>query len=489
MQSPRKIITSILLIGAIFIISGCVTSGQGELPTPTPIPTPIVPTKPTYEVKTGEINNELQFTGRIAPVVEEELFFRVDGRVRNVYVKKGDPVTAGMVLADLEYLDNLERQYAADQLSLRRAEIYAENAQYYLDLFKASANSPELQEAYARQALAIAEKAVADAERAYGLTQSTASQADIDAAFAQTILAEQALERAREAFGPHQNKPEDNLSRAQAQSVLSAAQQNYDAAVRNYNGMANTSSPEEQGVAASHLATALAQLADAQAKLEMVVAGFGYHQELSLKENEVELAQISLKEAQLGLADLEQSIADARLTAPFDGKVFSLGLAGGRTVEAYRGYAVIADMNSLEISADLTSADTSNLEAGMQVTVVLANRPGEEFSGFIRRLPYLGTTSTSAEDEDKSTRIAMDIDPLEVGLEVGDLMRVTVTLEHKENVLWLPPQAIRTFEGRNFVVIQDGEFQARVDVKIGIEGEDRVEILEGLQEGQIVIGP
>jgi multidrug efflux pump subunit AcrA (membrane-fusion protein) len=67
---------------------------------------------------------------------------------------------------------------------------------------------------------------------------------------------------------------------------------------------------------------------------------------------------------------------------------------------------------------------------------------------------------------------------------------VNVVLERKDDVLWLPPQAIRTFEGRKFVVVQEeGEAQRRVDVKVGIESEDRVEIEEGLTEGQVVIGP
>jgi macrolide-specific efflux system membrane fusion protein len=39
------------------------------------------------------------------------------------------------------------------------------------------------------------------------------------------------------------------------------------------------------------------------------------------------------------------------------------------------------------------------------------------------------------------------------------------------------------------VVIQEGEAQRRVDVKVGITGEDRVEILEGLKEGQVVVAP
>jgi RND family efflux transporter MFP subunit len=488
MQRTPKTFAIGLFLGVLFFVSGCNTTQNEEVATPTPIPTPIVPTKPTYEVRSGEITHELQFNARVAPETEEELFFRSSGRIRNVYVEKGQLVTKGTVLADLEILDNWERQYQSDKLALRRAEIYAENSEFNLALFKLGVASPELQEASARLQLAEAEKAVADAERAFNITQSTASQADIDAAYAQTILAKEDLEKAQDAFIPYENKPEDNLLRAQLQSQLSSAQQSYNQAIRNYNAMIGTSSKSEQEVASARLVDARAQLADAQQKLDLVLSGTGTQMEISLRENDVELSQIALEESQLGIQDLEKTIADAQLIAPFDGTVLSLGVTDGKGVEAYNIYAVVADLTLLEISADLSSSDTIDLEEGMMVTAVLANRPGEKYSGIIRRLPYFGA-STSGEDDDKTTRIALDINLDEAGLEVGDLMRITVILEQKDNVLWLPPQAIRTFEGREFVVVQEGEYQARVDVKIGIEAEDRVEILEGLEEGQVVIGP
>jgi multidrug efflux pump subunit AcrA (membrane-fusion protein) len=75
-----------------------------------------------------------------------------------------------------------------------------------------------------------------------------------------------------------------------------------------------------------------------------------------------------------------------------------------------------------------------------------------------------------------------------VEMEVGELATVLITLEKKDNALWLPPAALRAFQGRDFVVIQDGSVQRRVDVKLGIKGEDRVEVLDGVQEGQVVIG-
>lgn len=489
MKLYKIMLGGILIILVILVVSGCRSATTAEIATPTPIPTPIVPTKPTYQVQRGEITKVLQFNGRIAPIAEESVFFRTSGRIRNVYVEKEEKVSTGKILADLEYLDNLERQYESDKLSLRRAEINVENAQLHFELFQLSSYSPELEAALAQQAFAEAEKALADAERAYLTTQTTANQADIDAAYAQVILSEQALTKARETFEPYANKPEDNLIRAQLQSRLSAAQRSYDIAVRNYNGLSGTSNPYEQAVAAARFETAKAQLNYAKQKLDRVLTGEGIDQELALKENDIKLAQIALEEAKLGIQDLEQSIMDARLTAPIDGNVFSLGVTAGKAVDAYAIYAVIADLTQLEISADLTAEDTLELEEGMLITATLANRPGDKYTGSIRKLPYFGTTSTSGEDVDRTTRITLDINPIELGLEVGDLLRITVVLEQKDSVLWIPPQAIRTFEGREFVVIQDGDIQARVDVKIGIEAEDRVEILEGLEEGQIVIGP
>jgi HlyD family secretion protein len=357
-------------------------------------------------------------------------------------------------------------------------------------LYKQSKPSPEMVLAQAAKDLADAQQAVEKAERALGITQSTASQANIDAAYAQVILAEQALDRARDNFEPYANKPENNLTRAQLQAALSAAEQSYESAVNRYNAMTGTSGQAAQDLAAADLAVAQAQLLDMQAEWERVQSNpvpKGYAEELALKENELELAQIAYEETSIGVSDIEAAIADSRLVAPFDGVVTSMRVTDGRAVEAFKEYAVVSDLTQLDLSANLTSEEMQNLEEGMPVTAVLSSRPSETFSGVIRYLPY-GLT-VDATDDEKTTRIMLDVDPGEAGLSEGDLMRVTVVLEQKDDVLWLPPQAIRIFEGRRFVVVQEDGFQQRVDVKIGIEGEDRVEIEDGLIEGQIVVSP
>ena len=66
-------------------------------------------------------SRRLQVTGRIVPVTEQELFFRTNGRVKNVHVKRNDTVTEGQVLADLE-MPELERQLERPSSILNRAK-------------------------------------------------------------------------------------------------------------------------------------------------------------------------------------------------------------------------------------------------------------------------------------------------------------------------------------------------------------------------------
>jgi multidrug efflux pump subunit AcrA (membrane-fusion protein) len=131
------LIVPALLVTAI--VSGCALLPTArsqrvadEAPTPTPIPTAIVPRKPTYTVEKGEVVKELTFSGRISPVVEEALFFRSNGRVRSVFVKRNEMVTKGTLIAELE-IDVLERELAAAQLQFEQAATLLEAAQRELE--------------------------------------------------------------------------------------------------------------------------------------------------------------------------------------------------------------------------------------------------------------------------------------------------------------------------------------------------------------------
>ncbi len=395
----EKIVKVLTLLVTAVVFSGCsllpanrTERAAAEAATPTPIPTPVVPVKPTYQVQRGEIVNEITFSGRISPVVEEGLFFRAAGRVRSVFVKRNEMVTKDQVIAELE-IDGLERELNTAQLTLERAQV----------------------------TLGSAERDLA---------------ADVRIA-------------------------QINLEKAQIR----------------FNSLQGQAAPDAEAVALQEKEVEIAQIAVDRLIEEGVSP---------LLENDVERATYDVTK-------LQAEIAEAQIIAPFDGQLLSVSLTPGQAVEAFRPVVTVADISTLEVSADLLSNQMQELAENMTVGVVLVSRPGVVLNGSIRQLPYPygsgGGTATTVEDQDKSTRFTLDESAADAGFAMGDLVRITVELERKDNVLWVPPQAVRVFDGRRFAVLIDGETRRRVDVKAGIETQDRIEIEEGLEEGQVIEGP
>jgi RND family efflux transporter MFP subunit len=443
-----KLIAALLV--TVIAMTGCSRGASREEATPTPVPTPIVPTKPTYVVQRGEVVKTLEFSGRVSPVVEEELFFRTGGYVAHVYVTRNQEVKAGDILAELEITDLLN-QLAQAQANLRATQM-------------------------------ASERQVAEAEANLRTAELRLAQARAQDNDSQVTVAEVNLERARQA--------------------LADAQEEYDKA------LSRTWEPDQVRESyARWLRDAELNLRVAEASYQAALQAREAHKyEIQILQLNVEQARRRLEEIQAGL-DIEQArltvqrleaqVADARIVAPFDGVVLSLNLAEGRLVDAYRVVMSVADPTQLEVSVNLDQKQMADLVEGMAATAELTSRPGETIPATIRRLPYpygrggrtTRGTGTAVSQEDTSTRIKLD-SGFRGEYKLGDLVRVTVVLERKADVLWLPPQAIRTFEGRKFVVVQEpGGAQRRVDVKIGIESEDRVEIEEGLTEGQVVVSP
>ena len=176
----RRLSITLLLLTLAILLTGCASLFgrpiQEEAPTPTPIPTPIVPEKPSYVVQRGKVVHQLDFTGRISPVEETAFYFKAGGYVKRVLVDEGDWVQAGDLLAELE-IDDLLKQMAQAEVSLNSAQLRMGEAEKAL----------ERQIAQAEASLKSAQLNLDQAEEA--LEQQIA-QAELDLTVAQTRLAE-----------------------------------------------------------------------------------------------------------------------------------------------------------------------------------------------------------------------------------------------------------------------------------------------------------
>jgi multidrug efflux pump subunit AcrA (membrane-fusion protein) len=422
-------------------------------PTPTPLPTAVVPEKPTYTVQRGEVVDSLTFTGRVSPIEEAELYFRTDGRVLQVYVQRGDAVQAGDVLAELD-VSALRRQLAQAELALAAAEtdLQSAEAQRAYELARARLNL-ELEQ--------IAQQKLQDYD----------PDADLAVAEAELEQATVDLQQAQSRYDAVADRPDIGM-RPEAEALQQAtlayarAKAAYDRAV------------EQVGQHAYDVRSQQKRVALARLEVERLEAGV-----------DPRLEQAVAK-AELDMADLQAQITDTLILAPFDGEVVAVNTAAGKAVEGYKPVLVVADPSELEVTAELSAEEMRRLSEGQAVTAVPVEYPGQELVGSIHSMPYpygSGGSVTGLEEEDRATHLAVEF--RDVDVEPGDLVRVTVVLERKEDALWLPPAAIRTFEGRQFVVVQEGAGQRRVDVTLGIDSDERVEIVDGLEEGDVVVGP
>ena len=422
-------------------------------PTPTPLPTAIVPEKPTYTVQRGAVVESLNFTGRVSPVEEAELYFRTDGRVLQVYVERGDAVQAADLLADLD-VSALRRQLAQAKLVLATAQTDLETA-----------------EAQRAHELARARLNLDLEQIALQKLQAYDPAADLAVAEAELKQVEVDLHRAQSRYDAVSDRPDIGMrpeaeALQQATLAFARAQAAYDRAVKQAGQHAyDVQSQQKRGE--------LARL-----EVRRLDAGVA-----------PQLEQVVTK-AELDLADLQAQITDTLILAPFDGKVMAVNTAAGKVVEGFKPVLVVANPSELEVTAEPTAEQMRRLSEGQAITIVPVEYPGQELPGFISSLPYpygSGGSAVDLQEEDQITHIDADFGDFDV--KAGDLVHVTVVLERKEDALWLPPAAIRTFEGRKFVVIQEGTGQRRVDVLLGIKSEDRVEIVDGLEKGDIVVGP
>lgn len=206
--------------------------------------------------------------------------------------------------------------------------------------------------------------------------------------------------------------------------------------------------------------------------------------------------------AELERLDEEIQLAEAELEvrsviATEDGTILALNMSSGQSVSVERPIAVIGEMggaDDLSVAAVLRSDDLEKLSEGMAVSLSFVSQPDQIYPGTLVRLPYphgVGGTQLGFDDADQAVRILPDDLSLFNRFNTGERVTVSVVVAQNEAALWLPPQAIREFSGRTFIVVQDGPRQQRIDITPGLRGEGRVEVIGPplLQAGVEVVGP
>jgi len=485
---------NLALLAVLLVTSGCsVVGGAGkDVPTPTPIPPPPIPEKPTYIVQRGTVVDSLSFTGRVAPAIEQELFFRTNGRVKTVYAQRNDLVEAGAVLAELEN-DDLLRQLQQQNIELEAAELNLrlaqEARQFQVDKAQINLDIRRLQLRKSEEQLKGLNNDIEVAKINLRRATEGPSPEELAIARAQLGQAENNLwgaQISRDAACGRGKGPDCDRAQASVQAAEDAVRIQR---IR-YEQLQKALTPDDLLILQADYERYLQRRKEAQIDIEI------QKQNIVLAELEIQKLvedvdpQLvkAVERAKLSVERLEAQVADTRVSSTISGKVTSVSAYEGREVQAYRPVFVVADEKGLIVTAEPMSSQLQRLAEGMAAAIILSAYPGKELPAQIVQLPYPYGRGGGATVEQADKRTHITFDPQDLDLQAGDLVKVIVTLERKDDALYLPPAAIRTFAGRQFVVVEEEGRQRRVDVTVGIQSLERVEILDGLEEGQMVVG-
>jgi membrane fusion protein, multidrug efflux system len=234
-----------------------------------------------------------------------------------------------------------------------------------------------------------------------------------------------------------------------------------------------------------------ALLQQAQAELSIAQANHKRNQELlaqnfiSKRSGDESTANLDVAQAKLSLA--QATVERLRITAPFDGIVGIRNVNVGDYLKDGAEIVNIEDIDAILVDFRLPERFQTKAQRGQTALVEIDALPGRKYAAVVQAIDPL------VDANGRSIGIRGCIDNRNMELRPGMFARITAVFGQRDNARVIPEEAIVPQGGRQFVIRlvdgpdQDNKIAQRVEVKVGLRQPGRVEIIEGLQPGDIVV--
>jgi len=200
----------------------------------------------------------------------------------------------------------------------------------------------------------------------------------------------------------------------------------------------------------------------------------------------VRLGLLKIQGAQNRLAAARAAQSQLEITSPWTGTVSAVYVAEGARVDPTTPVASVSDLDNLAVNVNLSEFDVAQVKVGMHAVVSVDALGGEAFSGTVEYVALTGTDTGGV----VTFPVQVSLEDSE-GLKPGMNTSVRIVVAKKANVVRVPLEAVTTDdEDNSFVIVLDesGE-QTEVEVETGLENNERIEIVSGLEEGATVVLP
>jgi multidrug resistance efflux pump len=313
------------------------------------------------------------------------------GRVVAVMVDEGDLVSDGDVLFQMEddlLLSQREQVLAAGEAAIAAAALQVLSAEQALnhlyDDWPLIAAETELAVAQARDALDDAERLSTYQQKGNRATSDT-----IDATEAQLVLAQDAVDRAQDAYNRVKDRSESDPQRAAARAALEEARDQRDAVQSILNWYQGEPTDIDQALLDARVVVAQAQLTQAEKEWQTWQDG--------PDPEALELAQAQLQhaQAQLTLArakasadreSIELQLEDFLVEAPVDGTVLTRAIEPGEVVVAGGAGITLADLDHLRITVYVPEDRYGQIQLDQRALLTVDSFPDLAFEAYVAQI-------------------------------------------------------------------------------------------------------
>ena len=331
-----------------------------------------------------------------------------------------------------------------------------------------------------------AQAAYKEAEAAYtsasATAQTVANSAQSGVASAQTGVAsaEAQLDAARDARNG---------------STLTQLEQGIDSARR------SVDSAELQEDIAKAQQDAAEQSADTAKQQQAATENSIAQQIDTLKDNLIgsQIAAQSTKSQEIAIQSLQDTLADATITAPVSGVVTAVYAEEGQPGNGL--LFVIEDTDALKITTNIREYDVGNIEVGMPVVIRSDATGDKEISGTVTYIaPAANKTENgntlTADDSTVEFEAEVQVNDADSGLRIGMNTRLTVLLEERSDVYGVPyDSVVEKADGSEVVYAvepsseKEGSYVVtEVPVTTGLETDFYIEVSgDGITDGLSIV--
>ena len=183
------------------------------------------------------------------------------------------------------------------------------------------------------------------------------------------------------------------------------------------------------------------------------------------------------------LANAAGGISAITLRTPFDGIVEEVFVSRGERVKGGDRMFVVADTRRLWVRAQVHEKQWTMVDVakGQIIGVVV---PGSEEHRTSATINHIGATVDATS---RSVPIVADLENDDAHYKPGMFVWVELPQGDVRDVPAVPAAAVMRHEGRAFVFVPaDGGFR-RIDIETGIESDDFVEVVRGVEPGQQIV--